>query len=170
MLNPAAYQRKGIQYVAYSEEQSRPIVITIPKVDGFYYYCLDGPDNLAHASKGRFDVTGDGSLCEATIKALKSLKPGRTWRLREEMIAERARATARGELSVDAPAPKLAITIKTTSSTFAQMGKYFSTNPIVATKRGKLIPSMQALHTQLRRFDARWELIEDRTAAATDTV
>jgi hypothetical protein len=156
----------GIRYAAYSEEQSKPIVITIVKVDGLQFYRLDGPDNLAHASEGRFDVTGDRSLCEATIKALKSLKPSRTWRLREEMFAERAKATARGEFSDDAPPPKLTITIRTTSATFAQMGEYFSANPRVATKGGRLVPSMRALHTQLQRFDARWELIEDGSATA----
>jgi hypothetical protein len=168
MLNSATYQRTGIHYAAYSEQQSAPIVITIIHVNGLYHYRVDGPDNFAHTSEGRFDVTGDRSLCEATTKALKSLTPARTWRLRQEMLSEREAARARGEFSNDAPPPRSAITIKTTSPTFAQLGEYFSSHARVETKGGRLEPSMRALHTQLQRFDARWELIEDRTAA-TDT-
>jgi hypothetical protein len=166
MLTSQNYQRTGIHYAAYSEEQSAPIVITIIHFDGLYHYRVNGPDNLAHISEGRFDVTGDRSLCEATTKALKSLTPARTWRLREEMFSEREAATARGEFSDDAPPPKLAITIKTTSPTFAQLGELFSAYPRVPTKGGRLITSMRALHTQLQRFDARWELMEDASLAA----
>jgi hypothetical protein len=168
MLNSPTSQRTGIRYAAYSEEQSKPIVITIIHVNGLYHYRMDGPDNLAHVSEGRFDVAGDRSQCEAATKALKSLTPARTWRLREEMFAERARAMARGEFSDDAAPPKLTITIRTSSPTFVQMGEYFSTHARVETKGGRLEPSMRALHTQLQRFDARWELIENRSAD-TDT-
>jgi hypothetical protein len=168
MLASQNHQRTGIGYAAYGEEQSRPIVITIIHVNDFYRYRVDGPDNLAHISEGRFGVQGDRSQCEAATKALKSLTVGRTWRLRKEMFDERARATARGESSNDAPPPKLTITIRTSSPTFAQMGEYFSTHARVETKGGRLEPSMRALHTQLQRFDARWELIEDRSAD-TDT-
>jgi hypothetical protein len=166
--NSPTSQRAGIGYSAYSEEQSKPIVTTIIKVDGLHHYRLDGPDNLAHVSEGRFDVIADRSLCEATILALKSPKPSRTWRLREELFAERARAAARGEFSNDARPPKLTITIRTRSPTFVQMGEYFSTHARVETKGGRLEPSMRALHTQLQRFDARWELIENGSAD-TDT-
>jgi hypothetical protein len=160
------YQRTGIHFAAYSEEQFAPIVITITKVDGLYCFRIDGPDNLAHKSEGRFEIAGDRSECEAATKALKSLRSGRTWWLRAEMFAERARATARGEFSNDSPPPKLAITIKTTSPTFAQLGELFSAYPRVPTKGGRLIMSMRALHTQLQRFDARWELMEDASPAA----
>ena len=165
MLNSVNYGRGGIPYARYSAEPLTPIVIAVSKVDGLYPYRVDGPENLAHSSEGRFDVEGHRSLYEATTKALKLLTPSRTWGLRQELYAARAEAIANGEYGEDAPRPKLAITIRTTYSLLSQMSVDFSSDSKV-TKGSQLAKSMKLLLKQLRRFEARWELIEDCSATA----
>ncbi len=159
MFQTITYPRGGIRYASYTEDDVQPITISITREAGKYSYFITGPANLSHGLSGRFEVAGDRSECEAAIHALKSLTPGRTWHLRDEMFTQRAKAAARGEFDDDAPPPKLPITIRTSSQTFAQLGEYLSTHPRVETKGGRLEPSMRKLHGQLMRFDARWEVI-----------
>lgn len=169
MSKAIQYKRTGILYAADSEKRLPSIVVTISRVDGMYRYLVTGPANLTHASAGRFDIAGDRSECEATVKALKSLTPARTWQLREEIRAEWAEGITKGEFSEDDLPPLLGITIRTSSPTFAQLGEYLSDHPRVETKGGRLEPSMRTLHNQLRRFDVWWELIENRSAATGDS-
>ena len=135
-----------------------------------YRYYVAGPAHLSHGAAGRFDLSGDRSECEATVRALKSLTPARTRALRKQIRLEWAETIARGQFTDDEPPPLLGITIRTSSPTFVQLGEYLSTHLRVGTKGGRLEPSMRVLHTQLQRFDARWELIEDQSAVtATGT-
>lgn len=159
MFQSITYPRAGIRYAAYSEETLPSITITVTRIDGMYSYFVAGPANLSHASSGSFDVGGDRSECEAATHALKSLTPGRTWHLRDEIFTERAEAVATGRFKESDPPPRLKITVRTSSPTFAQIGEYLSTHPRVETKGGRLEPSMRKLHGQLMRFDARWEVI-----------
>lgn len=105
-----------------------------------------------------FDGAGEGSLYEAATKALKSLTPRLTWRLRAEMFASRAKAIENGECPEPA-APKLPITIETSSPTFAQMGTSLTANLCAGGKNYRLLPSLRALRKQLQRFDVTWKLI-----------
>jgi hypothetical protein len=149
-----ARRASGIRYAAYSGQKPLPIVITITRANAKYYYRVDGPENLAHVSEGRCDVAGDRWESEATTKAFESLKSGRTWRLREEMFAERARGVARGEFRDDAPPPKLPITIRTTSPTFAQLGEYRQQPKRTNSHRGKpgsLVPVIHHWDKYTRR-------------------
>jgi excisionase family DNA binding protein len=155
----------GIPYSYDSEESLIPIVVTVLKDNDRFIFSVQGPPNLAHSSEGRSDVEGHRSLYEATTKALKSLTPGRTWRLRQEMFAARAEAIRNGEYGEEVPRPKLAITIRTTCSLFTQVGSDFRSNT-KATKGSQLVKSMKLMLKQLQRFEVRWELIEDCIASA----
>ena len=164
MSTATPYRRNGILYAAYSEMRLPSIIVTITRTDGMFRYKIDGPSNLAHGAAGKFDLAGDRSECEATVKALKSLTPARTWALREEIRVEWAEGIAKGECSYDELPPLLGVTIRTNSPTFAQLGEYLSTHARVETKGGRLEPSMRTLQTQLKRFDASWQLIENPSA------
>jgi excisionase family DNA binding protein len=155
----------GIGYAAYSSERLTPIVIAITSTSSRCSYNISGPMNLAHGSSWRFDVGGDCSLCEAAIKALKSLTPGRTWRLRQEMAAIRAPAATQDEIPRDAPAPKLAITIKTSSPSFAQKGECLSATLRTSGNSPCLAPSLRAFRKQLQRFHVIWILLPVESSA-----
>jgi excisionase family DNA binding protein len=149
----------GIGYAAYSSERLTPIVITITSTTNLCSYQMRGPDKLAHGSKWQIETEGSCSLCQAAIKALRSLTPGRTWHLRAEMAALRAQATECGDFQEDANPPRLPITIETSNSTFAQMGTSLTANLNAGVKSPRLLPSLRVLRKQLQRFEVTWNLI-----------
>ena len=148
------HHRMDSQCAVCGALRPEPIVISITNAPERYCYRVDGPVNLAHKSSGPFEVAGDRSLCEATIKALRTLTPRRTWWPRTALRTARAANCGCHPGS----SSKLPIVIETTSPTFAQIGEYLSTNPRVATKGGRLVPSMRQLHRQLQRFCVQWKL------------
>jgi hypothetical protein len=155
MISKSAHQQQSNTHsAAHSSDQHASIIITIQNTPGYYAYQVAGPPNLAHGSAGHFETAGDRSLCEAATKALQSLKPGRTWRLRAELASK---AHQRG--NVGGKPRKLSVIVRTTSPTFAQLGMYLASHQRVETKGGRLVPSMRALHRQLQRFEVRWELV-----------